>query len=64
MMAPLLRCTWNPRGETLSLNAPEALAAGLATELFTTIAGLAIFLSGQIALFFFRWLAEKEAHRA
>ena len=52
------------RGETLSLNAPEALAAGLATALFTTIAGLAIFLSGQIALFFFRWLAEKEAREA
>ena len=47
------------RGSSLSLNAPEALASGLATALFTTVAGLSIFLTGQIFNFFFTWLAER-----
>ena len=49
------------RGSELSLNAPEALAAGLATALFTTVAGLAIFLVGQTFNFGFAWVAERHA---
>lgn len=49
------------RGSQLSLNAPEALASGLATALFTTVAGLAIFLTGQTCNFVFTWLADKHA---
>jgi biopolymer transport protein ExbB len=35
------------RGDDLGLAAPEVLASGLATALFTTIAGLVVFLFGQ-----------------
>ena len=49
------------RGAEISLNAPEALASGLATALFTTVAGLAIFLTGQTCNFVFTWLADKQA---
>ena len=35
------------RGTDLGLAAPEVLASGLATALFTTIAGLIVFLFGQ-----------------
>ena len=51
------------RGADLSLAAPEVLASGLATALFTTVAGLAIFLFGQGSLFAFEWLADREARR-
>jgi biopolymer transport protein ExbB/TolQ len=51
------------RGADLSLAAPEVLASGLATALFTTVAGLAIFLFGQGSLFAFEWLADRETRR-
>jgi biopolymer transport protein ExbB/TolQ len=35
------------RGGELDLAAPEVLASGLSTALFTTIAGLVVFLFGQ-----------------
>ncbi len=35
------------RGDDLALAAPEVLASGLATALFTTIGGLLVFLLGQ-----------------
>lgn len=47
------------RGDQLSLNAPEALAAGLATALFTTVAGLSIFLVGQTFNFLYAWLIDR-----
>ena len=41
-----------------ALAAPEALAAGLSTALYTTLAGLAVFLVGQAFLIAYReWLA-------
>jgi MotA/TolQ/ExbB proton channel family protein len=43
------------RGAELTLAAPEVLASGMATALFTTVAGLAVFLVGQGALVLFRW---------
>lgn len=52
------------RGSELSLAAPEALASGLATALFTTVAGIAIFIIGQCALLVFDWLGERELTRA
>lgn len=51
------------RGHDLGLAAPEVLASGLATALFTTVAGLAAFLVGQGALFAFHWLADRELRR-
>jgi len=44
------------RGE---LAGPEVLATGLATALFTTVAGIGVFLVGQACLFIFHWLAER-----
>ena len=38
------------RGSELGLSAPEALASGLSTALFTTIGGLIVFLFGQAFL--------------
>ena len=52
------------RGAALKLAAAEVLASGLATALFTTVAGLAIFLCGQAALFMFHGFAEREIRRA
>lgn len=44
-------------GEGSQLAAPEALAAGLSTALYTTIAGLVVFLFGQSASILFReWI--------
>jgi len=43
------------RGADLALAAPEVLASGMATALFTTVAGLAIFLVGQATLLVFQW---------
>ena len=51
------------RGTDLSLAAPEVLASGLATALFTTVAGISIFIVGQSALIVFDWLAERELAR-
>ncbi len=48
------------RGDDLSLAAPEVLAGGLATALFTTVAGIAIFIIGQTAILVFDWFAERE----
>jgi len=46
------------RGPELGLAAPDALAGGLATALFTTIAGLIVFLFGQAFLIAFaEWRA-------
>jgi len=42
------------RGSELELAAPEVLAGGLATALFTTIAGLVVFLFGQAFLIAYR----------
>ena len=52
------------RGTDLSLAAPEVLAGGLATALFTTVAGISIFIVGQVALLGFDWLAERDFGRA
>ena len=52
------------RGSELSLAAPEVLASGLATALFTTVAGIAIFILGQCALLMFDWLGERDLARA
>jgi len=52
------------RGTDLSLAAPEVLASGLATALFTTVAGISIFIVGQTALLIFDWLAERDVARA
>jgi len=51
------------RGSELSLAAPEVLAGGLATALFTTVAGIAIFILGQCALLIFDWLADRDLAR-
>ena len=48
------------RGDDLTLAAPEVLAGGLATALFTTVAGIGIFIVGQTFLLIFDWLAERE----
>ncbi len=49
------------RGGELGLSAPEVLASGLATALFTTVAGLIIFLFGQAFLILYReWLTLRE----
>lgn len=52
------------RGADLSLAAPEVLAGGLATALFTTVAGISIFIVGQASLIVFDWMAERELVRA
>jgi len=52
------------RGADLGLAAPEVLASGLATALFTTVGGLAIFLFGQAALLVFHGLVEREVKLA
>ena len=52
------------RGDDLTLAAPEVLAGGLATALFTTVAGIAIFIVGQTFLLIFDWFAEREVARA
>ncbi len=46
------------RGSDLALSAPEVLASGMATALFTTVAGLSIFLLGQGSLLLFAWWRE------
>jgi len=51
------------RGEELSLAAPEVLASGMATALFTTVAGLIVFLVGQSFLLLFRWWTEAAVER-
>ena len=51
------------RGSELSLAAPEVLAGGLATALFTTVGGIAIFILGQIALLIFDWLSDRDLAR-
>ena len=49
------------RGAELGLAAPEVLASGLATALYTTVAGLAVFLFGQTFLIAFgEWLSALE----
>jgi len=52
------------RGADLTLAAPEVLASGLATALFTTVAGIAIFILGQTSLLVFDWLGDRDLARA
>ena len=52
------------RGADLSLAAPEVLASGLATALFTTVGGLSIFLIGQGSRVLFQVLADRAVERA
>jgi biopolymer transport protein ExbB/TolQ len=52
------------RGADLTLAAPEVLASGLATALFTTVGGIAIFILGQTALLVFDWFADRDLARA
>jgi len=51
------------RGSELSLAAPEVLASGLATALFTTVGGIAIFILGQCSLLLFDWLSDRDLAR-
>jgi biopolymer transport protein ExbB/TolQ len=51
------------KGAGLALAAPEVLASGMATALFTTVAGLAIFLVGQAALLLFAWWEDAAVRR-
>ena len=51
------------RGSDLALAAPEVLASGMATALFTTVAGLSIFLLGQASLLLFAWWREAALRR-
>ena len=51
------------RGTELALSAPEVLASGMATALFTTVAGLSIFLLGQAFLLVFAWWREAAQRR-
>jgi len=51
------------KGAGLALAAPEVLASGMATALFTTVAGLAIFLVGQASLLVFAWWEDAAARR-
>jgi MotA/TolQ/ExbB proton channel family len=46
----LARAFFQTGGETLSLAAPEVLASGLSTALFTTLGGLVVYLFGQLFL--------------
>ncbi len=48
------------RGDDLTLAAPEVLAGGLATALFTTVGGIGIFIVGQTFLLIFDWFAERD----
>jgi biopolymer transport protein ExbB len=49
------------RGALSSLDAPAAVAAGLATAIFTTVAGLAVFLPAQAFLIVWQeWQAFRE----
>jgi len=49
------------RGGELGLSAPDVLASGLATALFTTVAGLVVFLVGQAFLILYQeWLTLRE----
>jgi len=51
------------RGADLGLAAPEVLASGLATALFTTIGGLVVFLFGQVFLIVWgEWESSCERH--
>lgn len=53
----LARAFFRSGGETLSLAAPEVLAEGLSTALFTTLGGLVVYLFGQLFLVCWReWL--------
>jgi biopolymer transport protein ExbB len=51
------------KGAGLALAAPEVLASGMATALFTTVAGLSIFLVGQASLLLFAWWEDAAARR-
>jgi biopolymer transport protein ExbB/TolQ len=51
------------RGSDLALAAPEVLASGMATALFTTVAGLSIFLLGQGSILLFAWWRERAEKR-
>jgi biopolymer transport protein ExbB/TolQ len=51
------------KGSGLALAAPEVLASGMATALFTTVAGLSIFLIGQASLLVFAWWEDAAARR-
>ena len=51
------------RSAELSLAAPEVLASGMATALFTTVAGLAVFLVGQGTLLVFQWWTDVAVRR-
>jgi len=50
----LARAFFQSGGETLSLAAPEVLATGLSTALFTTLGGLVVYLFGQLFLITWR----------
>ena len=51
------------KGAGLALAAPEVLASGMATALFTTVAGLSVFLVGQASLLVFAWWEEAAVRR-
>jgi len=51
------------KGAGLALAAPEVLASGMATALFTTVAGLSIFLVGQASLLVFSWWEDAAVRR-
>ncbi len=51
------------KGADLALSAPEVLASGMATALFTTVAGLSVFLVGQAFLLLFSWWREAALKR-
>ena len=51
------------KGAGLALAAPEVLASGMATALFTTVAGLSIFLIGQASLLVFSWWEDAAVRR-
>ena len=51
------------RGTELALAAPEVLASGMATALFTTVAGLSVFLVGQGFLLVFAWWRDAALRR-
>lgn len=51
------------KGTDLALAAPEVLASGMATALFTTVAGLSIFLTGQVTLILFQWWQDVSVRR-
>lgn len=51
------------RGADLALAAPEVLASGMATALFTTVGGMLIFLTGQAFLLLFSWWCDASVRR-